>query len=230
MDRPKPPKCASGGIGRLAGFRCQCSQGRAGSTPASRTSSETPLLARIPACRRGFLAGRGVSSLSGRTPAAGLRPEKAGDMDIVLIRTRKKPPTVFFSTRFPSDTDSPHICFYLFIQFFFRGARRISAGNSISFDPHTGEVNQPRVNSPPPSAATNLRRTCTAILSSPSPRISYSPGNGPPRPLSFDNGLGGLLYVFTYRFHGRPPSPVPQCGRLTYDLLCESRKHFQYIA
>ena len=30
---------ASGGIGRLAGFRCQCSQGRAGSTPASRTSS-----------------------------------------------------------------------------------------------------------------------------------------------------------------------------------------------
>lgn len=28
---------ASGGIGRLAGFRCQCSQGRAGSTPASRT-------------------------------------------------------------------------------------------------------------------------------------------------------------------------------------------------
>lgn len=31
---------ASGGIGRLAGFRCQCSQGRAGSTPASRTTSE----------------------------------------------------------------------------------------------------------------------------------------------------------------------------------------------
>ena len=29
---------ASGGIGRLAGFRCQCSQGRAGSTPASRTT------------------------------------------------------------------------------------------------------------------------------------------------------------------------------------------------
>ena len=32
--------CASGGIGRLAGFRCQCSQGRAGSTPASRTKKE----------------------------------------------------------------------------------------------------------------------------------------------------------------------------------------------
>ena len=32
--------CASGGIGRLAGFRCQCSQGRAGSTPASRTTPE----------------------------------------------------------------------------------------------------------------------------------------------------------------------------------------------
>ena len=32
--------CASGGIGRLAGFRCRCSQGRAGSTPASRTKRE----------------------------------------------------------------------------------------------------------------------------------------------------------------------------------------------
>jgi hypothetical protein len=30
--------CASGGTGRLAGFRCQCSQGRAGSNPASRTN------------------------------------------------------------------------------------------------------------------------------------------------------------------------------------------------
>ena len=36
-------RCASGGIGRLAGFRCQCSQGRAGSTPASRTSSSQAL-------------------------------------------------------------------------------------------------------------------------------------------------------------------------------------------
>ena len=35
--------CASGGIGRLAGFRCQCSQGRAGSTPASRTTSPRTL-------------------------------------------------------------------------------------------------------------------------------------------------------------------------------------------
>ena len=34
-------RCASGGIGRLAGFRCQCSQGRAGSTPASRTTKRT---------------------------------------------------------------------------------------------------------------------------------------------------------------------------------------------
>ena len=33
-------RCASGGIGRLAGFRCQCSQGRAGSTPASRTKKK----------------------------------------------------------------------------------------------------------------------------------------------------------------------------------------------
>ncbi len=33
---------ASGGIGRLAGFRCQCSQGRAGSTPASRTTKGHP--------------------------------------------------------------------------------------------------------------------------------------------------------------------------------------------
>ena len=38
--------CASGGIGRLAGFRCQCSQGRAGSTPASRTKKEEHLLGR----------------------------------------------------------------------------------------------------------------------------------------------------------------------------------------
>ena len=41
--------CASGGIGRLAGFRCQCSQGRAGSTPASRTSSEIPATVPFPA-------------------------------------------------------------------------------------------------------------------------------------------------------------------------------------
>ena len=34
--------CASGGIGRLAGFRCRCSQGRAGSTPASRTTKTRP--------------------------------------------------------------------------------------------------------------------------------------------------------------------------------------------
>ena len=38
-------RCASGGIGRLAGFRCQCSQGRAGSTPASRTKKKDTLLA-----------------------------------------------------------------------------------------------------------------------------------------------------------------------------------------
>lgn len=37
-DQGDHTKCASGGIGRLAGFRCQCSQGRAGSTPASRTN------------------------------------------------------------------------------------------------------------------------------------------------------------------------------------------------
>ena len=35
---------ASGGIGRLAGFRCQCSQGRAGSTPASRTKKKSTAL------------------------------------------------------------------------------------------------------------------------------------------------------------------------------------------
>ena len=38
-------RCASGGIGRLAGFRCQCSQGRAGSTPASRTKKKDTLKA-----------------------------------------------------------------------------------------------------------------------------------------------------------------------------------------
>ena len=36
-----PSWCTSGGIGRLAGFRCQCSQGRAGSTPASCTTKRT---------------------------------------------------------------------------------------------------------------------------------------------------------------------------------------------
>ena len=39
---------------------------RAGSSPATGTSSETPLTARIPALRRGFLARRGVSSLQNR--------------------------------------------------------------------------------------------------------------------------------------------------------------------
>ena len=39
----------------------------AGSIPVTCSSSETPLLARIPAFRRGFLAGRGVSSLQNRT-------------------------------------------------------------------------------------------------------------------------------------------------------------------
>ena len=39
----------------------------AGSIPVTCSSSETPLLARIPAFRRGFLAGRGVSSLPNRT-------------------------------------------------------------------------------------------------------------------------------------------------------------------
>ena len=39
----------------------------AGSIPVTCSSSETPLLARSPAFRRGFLAGRGVSSLPNRT-------------------------------------------------------------------------------------------------------------------------------------------------------------------
>ena len=44
-------RCASGGIGRLAGFRCQCSQGRAGSTPASGTTSEqSPLCSDVFLC------------------------------------------------------------------------------------------------------------------------------------------------------------------------------------
>ena len=36
------PACASGGIGRRAGFRCQCSQGRGGSSPPSRTARRRP--------------------------------------------------------------------------------------------------------------------------------------------------------------------------------------------
>ena len=46
---------------------------RAGSSPATGTSSETPLTARIPALRRGFLARRGVSSLLHRDRFAGSR-------------------------------------------------------------------------------------------------------------------------------------------------------------
>src|SRR5690606_34638623 len=46
---------ASGGIGRRAGFRCQCPQGRGGSSPPSRT-------------RRGEAPGRTMSS--GRGPLA----------------------------------------------------------------------------------------------------------------------------------------------------------------
>ena len=38
LNERRHTACASGGIGRLAGFRCRCSQGRAGSTPASRTT------------------------------------------------------------------------------------------------------------------------------------------------------------------------------------------------
>lgn len=36
-DEAAAPKCAGGGIGRRAGFRFQCPQGRGGSTPPSRT-------------------------------------------------------------------------------------------------------------------------------------------------------------------------------------------------
>ena len=56
----KRSKCASGGIGRLAGFRCQCSQGRAGSTPASRTKTKEPVFGLVPlfwaSPRRAWLA------------------------------------------------------------------------------------------------------------------------------------------------------------------------------
>src|SRR6185312_13171962 len=36
----EPATRASGGIGRRAGFRCQCPQGRGGSSPPSRTSTD----------------------------------------------------------------------------------------------------------------------------------------------------------------------------------------------
>jgi hypothetical protein len=38
----KATPCAGGGIGRRAGFRFQCPQGRGGSTPPSRTSQKDP--------------------------------------------------------------------------------------------------------------------------------------------------------------------------------------------
>ena len=51
----------------------------AGSNPVQGASSEIPCLARIPALRRGFLAGQGISSLPTVTRSAGLtvggRPE-----------------------------------------------------------------------------------------------------------------------------------------------------------
>ena len=45
----------------------------AGSNPVQGASSEIPCLARIPALRRGFLAGQGISSLPNRNRCAGLR-------------------------------------------------------------------------------------------------------------------------------------------------------------
>ena len=48
-------------------------QGSVGSNPTVSASSKTPLLARNPALQRGFLAGRGVFSLSNRTRFAGRR-------------------------------------------------------------------------------------------------------------------------------------------------------------
>lgn len=44
-----------------------CEAIRVGSTPTTRTSSETPPLAQVPALRRNFLAERGVSSLPNQT-------------------------------------------------------------------------------------------------------------------------------------------------------------------
>ena len=45
----------------------------AGSNPVQGASSEILCLARIPALRRGFLAGQGISSLPNRNRCAGLR-------------------------------------------------------------------------------------------------------------------------------------------------------------
>ena len=61
---------------------------RWGSSPHARTSSETALLARVPAGRRGPFAGRAVSSRSRRTRFAGLRRGS----DAFLSGTKQKAP------------------------------------------------------------------------------------------------------------------------------------------
>ena len=65
-----PRRC--GGIGRRGGLKIPLQKCSTGSTPVTGTSSETPLLARIHALRRDFLAGRGVSSLPNVTRCAWL--------------------------------------------------------------------------------------------------------------------------------------------------------------
>src|SRR5688572_8402994 len=66
---------ASGGIGRRAGFRCQCPKGRGGSTPPSRTNEEW-------APDRGpiLVPGRGVTAEPNRTGSLQGRHEDHHDL------------------------------------------------------------------------------------------------------------------------------------------------------
>ena len=105
-------RCASGGIGRLAGFRCQCSQGRAGSTPASRTKKKDTtyvvsfflgfdrlcglhprvisMLGRNDALRQGFAAQNACDDA--KAPPHCVRP----DADTTLCRNKAHFAPVFF--------------------------------------------------------------------------------------------------------------------------------------
>ena len=68
---------------------------RVGSSPFRRTSSEIPCLAQIPALRRGFLAGQGISSLPNRIRCAGFRFGLGTDWDSVHRKCSRFPAQKF---------------------------------------------------------------------------------------------------------------------------------------
>ena len=63
--------------------------------PMFSANSEIPCLTRTPALWRDFLVGQGISSLSGRTHFAGLRPEKDGETASIMGTPRRKKDNTF---------------------------------------------------------------------------------------------------------------------------------------